>query len=104
MIIALREFEKHFLVLLVIFTFSFINFLIAKDTIEKEQSKIIEMGEKNEYSIKVYTLLALSMMRENKYDNALKIFNKALESLNILEDHTQYAKYVVKGNEDLAAF
>ena len=77
---------------------------VAKDEIDKSREKIVELGEKNEYTIKIYTLLGLTMMRENKFENALKVFDKALEALNILGDHTQYQKYVVKGNEDLAAF
>lgn len=71
---------------------------IAKDKIEKSQEKIVELGEKNEYTIKIYTLLALTMMRDNKFENAVKVFDKALEVID-----TQYEKYVVKGNEDLAA-
>lgn len=63
----------------------------------------MELGEKNEYTIKIYTLLALTMMRESKFDNAIQVFDKALETINIFNDHTQYEKYVIKGNEDLAA-
>jgi hypothetical protein len=63
----------------------------------------VELGEKNEYTIKIYTLLGLTMMRQNTFDYAIKVFDKALEAINILTDHTQYEKYVVRGNEDLAA-
>ncbi len=43
-------------------------------------------------------------MRDSKFQNAYKIFTKALETLNILSDHTQYAKYSTKGNSDTICF
>lgn len=65
---------------------------------------MIEVADKNEYTLKVYTFLALSLMRENKFQNAYKIFNKAIEGLNLFEDHTQYEKYSKKGNTETASF
>lgn len=75
----------------------------SKESIEKWREKVVELGEKNEYTLKIYVLLGLTMMRDGKFDNAGKVFDKAFETLNIFEDHTQYQKYVVSGNEDMAS-
>jgi ribosomal protein S7 len=77
---------------------------VAKDVIDKPKDKLVELADMNEYTLKIYTLLALTMMRQSKFDNAMKIFNKAIDSINIFDDKEQYQKHVVKGNEDMAAF
>lgn len=77
---------------------------VAKDSIDKPKEKLVEVADMNEYTLKIYSLLGLTMMRENKFEGAMKVFDKALESLAIFTDKEQYKKYVVKGNEDLAAF
>ena len=77
---------------------------VAKDVIDKPKDKLVELADMNEYTLKIYTLLALTMMRQSKFDNAMKIFNKAIDSINIFVDKEQYQKHVVKGNEDMAAF
>ena len=77
---------------------------MAKDSIDKPKEKLVEVADMNEYTLKIYCLLGLTMMRENKFEGAIKVFDKALDSLAILTDKEQYKKFVVKGNEDLASF
>lgn len=48
------------------------------DDLDKLQEAIIEIGEKYEYTSKVYNILSLALVRAGKLNNADKIFRKAL--------------------------
>lgn len=55
------------------------------DAMDMIQEQIIEIGEKYEYTSKVYNILAIALVRAGKLNNADKIFRKALSELKILE-------------------
>lgn len=46
------------------------------------QDRVVELGEKNDYSVKIYNLLALSLVRQGK--SAQKVLSKGLGQSNIL--------------------
>ena len=46
---------------------------------------VVELGDKNEYSLKLYTLLAITLQRQGKRPTMLKILDKALTESKILD-------------------
>jgi hypothetical protein len=52
------------------------------------QERLVELGEKIEYSAKLYNMLALVLVWTGKHSNADKIFKKSLTELKILEEIT----------------
>lgn len=54
------------------------------DDFESVSDRIVELGEKNDYSIKLYNILGLAIVRSGK-SNADVIFKKAIQTLKLLE-------------------
>ena len=46
--------------------------------------RLVELGEKNEYSLKLYNILGLSIIRSGKL-NADVIYKKAMQTFRLLE-------------------
>ena len=58
--------------------------LSSIDDFEGMQDRIVELGEKNEYSLKLYNILGLAIIRSGK-SNADVIYKKGIHTFKLLE-------------------